>query len=164
MILYHGSNLMVKNPKIIAPNRGIDFGRGFYTTTNREQAAAFARKVIARKGGQPLVSVYQFDETLAYKQLKLLSFDGASDAWFDFVLNCRRGNEPTSAIDCVYGAVANDDVYLTIQLYETGVLSIEQAREQLKVKKLFNQLVFKTAESLKYLIYTDCLEVNHAAN
>ena len=34
MILYHGSNMIVENPKLIEQNRFLDFGYGFYTTTN----------------------------------------------------------------------------------------------------------------------------------
>ena len=35
MILYHGSNLVVSKPKLIQQNRFLDFGFGFYTTTNK---------------------------------------------------------------------------------------------------------------------------------
>jgi hypothetical protein len=38
MKLYHGSNQAVEKPQIIATVRGLDFGRGFYTTSNHEQA------------------------------------------------------------------------------------------------------------------------------
>ncbi len=36
MILYHGSNVVVTDPKIIKANRTLDFGNGFYTTTSKE--------------------------------------------------------------------------------------------------------------------------------
>lgn len=36
MILYHGSNVTVEYPKLIRQNRYLDFGFGFYTTTNRD--------------------------------------------------------------------------------------------------------------------------------
>jgi len=45
MILYHGSNVEVRDPKIIVPCRALDFGPGFYTTLFRGQAEDFARKV-----------------------------------------------------------------------------------------------------------------------
>ena len=38
MIVYHGSNVEVREPHIIKPNRTLDFGNGFYTTTNHDQA------------------------------------------------------------------------------------------------------------------------------
>lgn len=42
MILYHGSNMAVEQPKLIVQNRFFDFGTGFYTTENKEQAISFA--------------------------------------------------------------------------------------------------------------------------
>ena len=53
MILYHGSNVIVDKPVLIPQNRYIDFGFGFYTTTNKTQAISFAEKVyLRRKEGQ----------------------------------------------------------------------------------------------------------------
>ena len=49
MILYHGSNLVVSEPKLIQQNRFLDFGFGFYTTTNKAQAISFADKVTKRR-------------------------------------------------------------------------------------------------------------------
>ena len=34
MILYHGSNVIVSEPRLIEQNRFLDFGFRFYTTTN----------------------------------------------------------------------------------------------------------------------------------
>ena len=39
----------------------------------------------------------------------------------------------------------------TITLYMTGVLDKEQTLAALKIRKLFNQLVFATEKSLQYL-------------
>ncbi|MGP1348434.1 MAG: DUF3990 domain-containing protein [Stomatobaculum sp.] len=63
----------------------------------------------------------------------------------------RQGTYQGEQHDLVYGAVANDDVYRTITLHMTGVLDKEQALETLKIRKLFNQRVFATEASLKYL-------------
>ena len=38
MILYHGSNVVVEQPEILKPSHALDFGPGFYTTLNRDQA------------------------------------------------------------------------------------------------------------------------------
>ena len=43
MILYHGSNVQVSTPKILVTNRMLDFGAGFYTTSNRQQAVKWAK-------------------------------------------------------------------------------------------------------------------------
>lgn len=50
MTVYHGSNVEVKEPMILKPNRELDFGNGFYTTTNLEQAVAFAKRVTQNRG------------------------------------------------------------------------------------------------------------------
>ena len=63
MLLYHGSNLVVSRPKLIHQNRFLDFGFGFYTTTNKGQAVSFADKVTKRrKTGEKTVSIYEIDE------------------------------------------------------------------------------------------------------
>ena len=41
MILFHGSNVEETKPKLIQQNRYLDFGFGFYTTLNKEQAVSF---------------------------------------------------------------------------------------------------------------------------
>lgn len=45
MIIYHGSNVEFSEPRLIQQNRFLDFGFGFYTTTNKVQAISFAEKV-----------------------------------------------------------------------------------------------------------------------
>lgn len=152
MILYHGSNVTVEHPKLIKQNRYLDFGFGFYTTTNREQAVNFARKVAERrKIGEATLNIYSVDETVAFEECSLLKFDSSDEKWLDFAAANRQGNYQGIQYDLIYGAVANDDVYRTITLYMTGVLDKEQTLNALKIRKLFNQLVFATEKSLRYL-------------
>ena len=151
MILYHGSNLAVKSPEIITPNRFLDFGSGFYTTSNLAQAKNFADKVTARKKeGKSTVSVYEFDEA-CLSELKALGFESADEAWLDFVSDNRNGVERKEQYDLIYGPVADDDIFRTFILYSTGVLNREQTLEALKIKKLFNQYVFASEKALRYL-------------
>ena len=152
MILYHGSNVIVDQPKLIRQNRYLDFGFGFYTTTNREQAVNFAQKVTDRwKMGEATLNIYSVNEAVAFQECKVLQFDSPDEAWLDFVAANRQGTYQGEKYDLIYGAVANDDVYRTIALYMTGVLDKEQTLSSLKIRKLFNQLVFATEKSLQYL-------------
>lgn len=152
MILYHGSNVIVEHPKLVRQNRFLDFGFGFYTTTNREQAVNFAAKVSERrKTGKAILNIYDIDEKVAFQKCSLLRFDNPDERWLNFVAANRQGDYQGKRYDLIYGAVANDDVYRTITLYMTGVLSKEQALEALKIRKLFNQLVFSTEQALTYL-------------
>ena len=152
MILYHGSNMTVEKPRLIKQNRYLDFGFGFYTTTNRDQAVNFAQKVTdRRKTGEATLNIYSVDEKVAFKECSLLRFDGPDETWLEFVAANRQGTYQGKQHDLIYGAVANDDVYRTITLYMTGVLDKQQTLETLKIRKLFNQLVFGTENSLQYL-------------
>ena len=152
MINYHGSNLVVEKPKLIAQNRYLDFGYGFYTTTNKVQAISFADKVYKRKNeGSRQVSIYEIDEEKLFAECSVLRFDAPNEAWLDFVAENRSGNYEGEDYDVVYGPVANDDVYTTFTLYQSGALSKEQTLETLKIKKLYDQMVFTTEKALSFL-------------
>ena len=152
MILYHGSNVTVSEPRLVEQNRYLDFGYGFYTTTNKTQAIGFADKVTKRrKSGERTVSIYEIDEGTAFAECSILKFESANEAWLDFVSENRSGNYSGEAYDFIYGPVANDDVYTTFTLYAAGVLTKEQTLEALKVKKLYNQLVLTSEKALSYL-------------
>ena len=152
MIIYHGSNLVVEKPKLIAQNRYLDFGYGFYTTTNKVQAISFADKVYKRKNeGSRQVSIYEIDEEKLFAECSVLRFDAPDEAWLDFVAENRSGNYEGEDYDVVYGPVANDDVYTTFTLYQSGALSKEQTLETLKIKKLYDQMVFTTEKALSFL-------------
>lgn len=86
MTVYHGSNVIVEKPKLIPQNRYLDFGFGFYTTTNKAQAIGFADKVTRRrKEGKMYVSIYTLDEEKAFSECSLLRFDNPDEGWLDFV-------------------------------------------------------------------------------
>lgn len=159
MILYHGSNMIVENPRLIEQNRFLDFGYGFYTTTNKAQAENFARKVVARKGGKPIVNVYEISEKTDIKGLKIKKIKSPDEEWLDFVCEHRNGTYNKEQYDLIIGTVANDDVYRTLQVYSTGILTKEQAITALKIKKLFDQYVFATVEAISLLKFVDAEEV-----
>lgn len=82
MTLYHGSNVEVKEPKILQPSRELDFGAGFYTTTNRDQAIAFALRVTRNRGnGVATVTEYEIDTSLAFGFCDVVKFDGVCVLW-----------------------------------------------------------------------------------
>lgn len=159
MVLYHGSNMIVDKPRLIVQNRFLDFGFGFYTTTNKEQAISFAEKVIRRrKEGNKIVSIYEIDEKRAFSELRLLEFKNADEEWLDFVSDNRAGNYSGEQYDLIYGPVANDDVYRTFTLYTAGLLTKEQTLEALKIKELYNQLVLTTDKALSFLKFKGVID------
>ena len=91
MILYHGSNLIIPRPRLVPQNRYLDFGYGFYTTTNRAQAISFADKVTRRRReGTPSVSIYELEEA-AFSTCQVLRFSDADVSWLDYVSDNRSG-------------------------------------------------------------------------
>lgn len=152
MTVYHGSNVEVREPKILKPNRELDFGNGFYTTTNIDQAIAFSRRVTQNRGvGAPTVSVYEIDEKAAFPLCEVVKFDGVCDAWLDFVCDNRDGTYSGPQYDFAFGPVANDDVYRTLYLYRAGEIDREETFKRLKIKKLYNQLVFASTLALSFI-------------
>lgn len=159
MILYHGSNCVVRNLEIRKSNRFLDFGNGFYTTTNLDQATNFAKKVAKRiNQDNCFVSVYSFDDS-RINDLKILSFNSPDEKWLDFVSNNRNGTSLNNNYDLIYGPVADDDVYRTFSLFASGLLNKDQTLAFLKVKKLYNQYVFVSNKSLKHLFFKKYFEV-----
>jgi hypothetical protein len=158
MILYHGSNAKLKTPRLIEQNKYLDFGNGFYTTSSKEQAKNFAKKVVARKSGKAIVNIYEIGENIS-NNLKVRKFNEPNDEWLDFVAENRSGIYSKDKYDIIIGAVANDDVYKTLQLYLNGVLKKQQALDTLKIKKLFNGYIFATEKALLSLKFINFEEV-----
>lgn len=153
MTLYHGSNLEVREPELVRSVRTLDFGPGFYTTLNRDQAVEFAHKVVDRNEGRGIatLNVYSFDEQTAFSLFNTVRFDSPNEAWLDFVVENRSGMYAGPEFAIKYGPVANDNVYRTIQLYMMGDLSRDEAIARFKVKTLFNQVVFSDSAALRML-------------
>ena len=158
MILYHGSNMIVREPRIIEPNRTLDYGSGFYTTCAEKQAYDWALKKLKTSGQCNYVNVYELDET-ALKTLNVLWFDGPSDEWIDFVMRNRQDETYQHDYDLVYGPVANDNVYVQFGLYEQGFISKATLLAELKVYKLVDQMLFHTEKALQYLRFIEAKEV-----
>ena len=92
MKLYHGSNVEVRKPNLRFCRKKTDFGRGFYTTTQKEQAAHWTSiKIYRAKAGKRIVSVYEIDDAiLESPELKIREFHGPDEAWLNFVVDSRR--------------------------------------------------------------------------
>lgn len=85
MILYHGSNIEVKNPQIIKSRKLLDFGAGFYLTSDYGQARKWAvRTTDRRREGNPVISAYHVNSK-DFESLSLLVFDQAIRTINDFL-------------------------------------------------------------------------------
>lgn len=107
-----------------------------------------------KKCGRSTVNIYELDESI-FEKVNVLKFESADEAWLDFVSDNRSGIDRTAGYDLICGPVANDDVYQTFILYSTGVYTKEQTIEALKIKKLYNQYVFKADRALSFLTFKE---------
>ena len=57
-LIYHGSNMTVKPPKIMINGHYKDFGYGFYSTNLRKQAVRWAMT----KPGKSIINLYSYEE------------------------------------------------------------------------------------------------------
>lgn len=159
MILYHGSTVAVRKPSLMPGRSNADFGKGFYTTSNQEQAVRWANIKKEREGSKrAMVSVYEFDENLLNNtDWNIRHFTGADEAWLYFVSDCRKSRQHT--YDLVLGPVANDKVFTTVNLFESGVLDAPAAILQLKAYKTYDQVSFHTEKTIKELHFIKSFEV-----
>lgn len=162
MIVYHGSDVVVEKPLLLKPKRTLDFGAGFYTTTNKKQAVSFAHKVMMRNDSKTkAVSMYEVDFDLIKNKLEVLMFDDPDMEWLDFVFANRQGIYKGKQYDAVIGAVADDTIYRVFSLYEAGLLTREETLKRLKIRKLYDQMTFCTEEALFYLKYIGQLDLEN---
>lgn len=156
MRVYHGSDQIVSRPRILNPNRHMDFGKGFYTTESEEQAENWAIKIMNRRNSiQAFVSIYEYEIS---DDLKVLKFDAPTEEWFDFVYS-NRLDVIKHDFDIIIGPVADDGIVQTIFRYDEGLITKERAIMDLKTTKFDGQVLFHTDKSLERLTYVGYKEV-----
>ena len=159
MILYHGSDVEVKNPKIIKSEKGRDFGCAFYLTPIREQAERMAkRKQRMHKSASAIVSTFEFNEK-EINNLRYKSFKNPDLEWLDMIIECRTNPSFAHGYDIVEGKIADDSVGETILFVIDGVIKKEDALERLKFQKINSQIAFCSEEALKLIKFTNSYEV-----
>ena len=159
MILYHGSNVIVREPKLMPQVRALDFGRAFYLTSDFEQAAKWARTSVLRRGeGVATVSSFELDES-RLSALNFLRFDSPNAEWLRFVTRNRTEQIDDSGHDVVAGPVANDNTMPVLNLYFKGAYSEEEALKRLLPQRLSDQYAMKTGDALACLSFKEARTV-----
>lgn len=144
IMVYHGSNVAVPNPKILINGHYKDFGYGFYCTNIEKQAKRWA---LTQKG-ESIVNRYIYTVN---PDLNICAFPDMSEAWLQFVVNCRRGIE--HSFDIVEGPMADDQIWDYVEDYMNGNISKAAFWELVKFKYPTHQIVFCTMKALDNLHY-----------
>ena len=153
--LYHGSTVNIESIDLIKSRPNKDFGQGFYLSADYQQAWRMGEFKALTEGGTPVMNTYIFDESLMTSgELKVLTFDGYTREWAEFIFLNRNNKttKPAHDYDIVYGPIANDRVGLQISKYDAGDITLEQLLENLKyMKGITFQYFFGTERAISKL-------------
>ena len=145
--LFHGSNVIVEKPAVLISGFYKDFGYGFYCTNIEKQAKRWA--LIKKKNH--IVSKYKYRKNTS---LKILEFEEMTEAWLDFVVDCRRGK--AHEYDIVEGPMADDTIWDYIEDYVNGNITREAFWVLVKFKYPTHQMIFCNDEALQTLEFGGC--------
>lgn len=152
MTVYHGSNVIVNYPDVEHSFRALDFGKGFYVTTVKEQAERWARRKADIYGtDKAIITVYNMSEDL--EGLSYKCFDEDLTEWIDFICRCRDGEKGYLEYDLIKGKVANDKVFRVVDMYHSGIWDKERALKEMKVYPNYDQIAFISQKAIDQLLY-----------
>ena len=155
MVLFHGSNIVVREPKILKSQRYLDFGAGFYMTSDFEQARKWAVRTAARREeGVATISVFELSDDYV-DRVKVRTFARPDRDWLRYITVHRTGNPPADDYDIVVGPVANDQAIRTVNNYLKGYFPEEVAIKLLLPQKLKDQYLFRTEKALSLLAFKE---------
>ena len=155
--VYHGSIFKVEQPNLETLNHRTDFGKGFYTTNDYEQAERWAKiKRNRLHADSSYVNVYEYTED---ESLNILDFKETTEEWLKFVFKNRESDVLAHKYDIVKGPVANDNLYLTLSGYEKGIYDFEETIKRLKAYTLVNQVSFHTIKALDTINHIETIQV-----
>lgn len=174
-VLYHGSYCEVQDIDLKHCSRGMDFGRGFYVTSSRQQAISYipssVRKAIRQKripANYPVddgrLNTYRLDE--ATPELFVHCFRTADIEWLHYVA-CQRNEKlfpklrwKYREVDIIGGKVADDATSTVLNAYvnggygEPGTVQADRMALQLLIPdRLEDQFCFRTPDAIAALSF-----------
>lgn len=175
MTLYHGSYTAIHAIDLDKCAAGKDFGRGFYLTSDKEQARRFIGTSLRKAknvGTAPCDQAHGFVSSFTYhapqKSLNIFTFPEANDEWLWFVSLNRRAhlgkqllpmvNPQLFDADVIIGKIANDTTNPVITTYLNGLygpvgssMSTNTAINMLLPNRLKTQYCFLTTSAIECL-------------
>jgi hypothetical protein len=144
VLLYHGSNVVIERPSIAYSRDRLDFGRGFYVTSYKNQAANWAKRRVAFDNSAAIVNTFNFDES-KIRHFKVKKFAEYSSDWLEFVCANRRGAQ-ASGYDLIIGPVADDRVFQAVNMYFQGYWDQKRTLDELRFYKQNDQYCFASQD------------------
>ncbi|WP_049945166.1 DUF3990 domain-containing protein [Butyrivibrio sp. AC2005] len=180
MLLYHGSYTSVENIDLNQCMNGKDFGKGFYLTSDPNQARSFIRASLIKAqntGNAPITQNYGYVSSFRYhkpeQEIAVHEFENADREWLWFISQNRRKRLAEDLIplitgkifdaEIIIGKIANDTTNPVITAYLNGLYgdiktekAVNFAIEQLLPDHLSDQYCFLTEDAV------GCLEFQEA--
>lgn len=166
MLLYRGSNKVIRQPKINPKSILLDCGEGAYFRTSKKEADRDAQEITKRlKCGQPIINVYQADLS-EIKKLKVLNLKQPNMEWLQFLADCRSGRYSGSEYDIIFALDAGKRFHYALRNFNDQDMSKANINfylngpAWLKDKYIpFIQVVFKTEKALSLLSFKESLAI-----
>ena len=154
LIVYHGATEVIESPLVTIGRENLDFGKGFYLTDIREQAARWALSVAAKRRLDAVINVYELGREALMAEARCKIFSAYDEEWLNFIVANRRGDTLFEEFDYVEGGVADDRVIDTVNLYIAGLMSVDVALTRLSLYQPSNQICILNQRLIdKYLHY-----------
>jgi len=162
IILYHGSEHIIKIPEFGKGEINNDYGRGFYCTKNKGLAGEWAVLWSEQDG---YINEYSFD----YTGLKVLYLNQMPvENWIAVLVANRRGDYEEeyqrrikffvdkfgldiSEYDVIEGWRADDAFFRYVENFFALALSVEKIKEALKFGDLGNQICLKSKRAFEVI-------------
>lgn len=154
--LYHGTKVYFDEPNLKKAKNRKDFGKGFYLTTNLEQAMKWAVRMLPDNDKSCVGYVYEYEfNTDNTKELNVMELLEYNKEWLDFITPNRHEGEIEIAYDLIYDRMADstgDELTRNIDLYWHKQKSAEEVLRIIKFRDgKFDQYCFKTQKALSYI-------------
>lgn len=174
--LYHASYTVVDKIDLSLCAAGKDFGKGFYVTTDYNQACRFIRTAIGKALKNHVKNVDSrtgYVSAFEYKSEKSVNinyheFKSADEDWLHCVVAHRKSGilknelEKWQNFDIIAGKIANDSTNQVLTAYINGFYgdvgsyeADETAIKFLLPENLSDQICFRTEKALKNLSFKD---------
>ena len=176
--IFHGSYCEVKVPDLGKCAKYKDFGKGFYLTTDKEQARSFSRLSTKKAKDNGLVDTsqeYGIVSSYVYHEsgsMIVKVFEDADADWLHCIVAHRKRNAFPKIVselqdyDIIGGKIANDATNATILAYMAGTFGKIGSRDADEVcirlllpNRLDDQYCFRTESAVSTLEFLNSEKV-----
>ena len=168
MIVYHGSDHIVKTPLYNGSKRTNDYGYGFYTTENKELAMEWA----CSDNRDGFANIYELNTdgleilNLNDPQYNILNWLAVLTKYRSYWQSGSVAEEAKnylqenffvdpSEYDIVIGYRADDSYFSFAQDFVSGAISLRKLSEAMRLGKLGEQVVLKSEKSFSHIRFID---------